>query len=108
MEIATNQNARDTRHLWEKTNVSDVASPILRCVPSPPRTYAVTKSPKLTEIERDNRELSTRSATFGYLGGLNRKSTDVANGTKLTEGVGVVVKSSFAAREKRPTKGEQS
>ena len=38
---------------------------------------------------------------------LNRKSTDVANGTKLTEGVGVVVKSGFAVREQlrenRPT-----
>lgn len=53
MEIAANRNARHTHHLWEKTNVSDVASPILRCVPSPPCTYAMTKSPKRTEIERE-------------------------------------------------------
>lgn len=60
-----------------------------------------------TEIEREKWELPIRSATLGYLGGLNRKSTDVANGTKLTEGVGVVVKSGFAVREQlrenRPT-----
>lgn len=62
MEIATNRNARHTHHLWEKTNVSDVASPILRCVPSLPRTYAMTKSPKRTEIERENRDLAIRSA----------------------------------------------
>lgn len=53
MEIATDRNARDTHQLWEKTNVSDVASPILRCVPSPPFTYAMTKSPKRPEIERE-------------------------------------------------------
>ena len=67
----------------------------------------MTKSPKRTEIEREKWELPIRSATLGYLGGLNRKSTDVANGTKLTEGVGVVVKSGFAVREQlrenRPT-----
>lgn len=53
MEIATDRNARDTHQLWEKTNVPDVASPILRCVPSPPFTYAMTKSPERPEIERE-------------------------------------------------------
>lgn len=107
MEIATDRNARDTHQLWEKTNVSDVASPILRCVPSPPFTYAMTKSPKRPEIEREKWELAIRSASLGYLGGLNRKITHEANGTKLTEGVGVIVKSGFAVREQlrenRPT-----